>query len=128
MPETSCARLKVAVVLANKTAHNMRRWIKRSHIFVATEDSAIIGVGAINDSGDITLNYVSPDARFRGVSKALIARLEARAVELGLSQVSLESTATARRFYLAAGYEAAGPPGPSFFDGSVCYPMEKELS
>jgi N-acetylglutamate synthase-like GNAT family acetyltransferase len=114
--------------LANKTAQNVRRWINRSHLFVATEDDAVVGVGALNDSGEITLNYVSPDVRFRGVSKALIARLEAQALELGLKRVKLESTATARRFYRSLGYEEAGPPGPSFFGESLCYPMEKELS
>lgn len=113
--------------LANKTAENMRRWIKEGSVFVATKDSAIIGVGAVNDSGEITLNYVSPDARFCGVSKALIAQLEAQAAARGRSVVTLESTATARRFYLAAGYHAVGPPGPSFFGESLCYPMEKQL-
>jgi GNAT superfamily N-acetyltransferase len=114
--------------LANKTPHNIRRWIRESNVFVATGDAQIVGVGAIDNSGEITLNYVSPDARFRGVSKALIARLEARALELGLSTVTLESTATARRFYISAGYRQAGPPGPSFFGESLCYPMEKQLS
>ena len=55
-------------------------------------------------AGMITLNYVSPDARFQGVSKALLAALERTAAELGLKQCRLESTKTARRFYEAAGY------------------------
>jgi GNAT superfamily N-acetyltransferase len=114
--------------LGNKTAENMRRWIKESDVFVAIDDDVIVGVGALDNSGAITLNYVSPNARFRGVSKALIVRLEARALKLGLSRVSLESTATARRFYLSAGYRQTGPPGPSFFAESLCYPMEKQLS
>lgn len=118
----------LALWLANKTTENVRRWIKESNVFVATESGAVVGVGAITNSGEITLNYVSPEARFRGVSRALIARLEARALEFGLTRVSLESTVTARRFYLSLGYQEAGPPGPSFFGESLCYPMEKELS
>jgi GNAT superfamily N-acetyltransferase len=114
--------------LANKTVENVRRWITGSNLFVAMEGGAMVGVGAVDNSGEITLNYVSPDARFHGVSKALIARLESLSLELGLSRVSLESTATARRFYLSLGYTEAGPPGPSFFGESLCYPMEKELS
>ena len=41
---------------------------------------------------------------FRGVSKALIGRLEAVAAELGLEQCNLESTQTALRFYRELGY------------------------
>ena len=63
----------------------MRSWIADpdSYVVVATEGAAIIGVGAITSSGEITLNYVSPDARFRGVSKAILKQLEARALDLG---------------------------------------------
>src|SRR5712671_2512728 len=96
--------------LSNKTPRNLRRWITESHVFVAAEEGVILGVAAIDNSGKITLNYVSPGARFRGVSKALIGRLEARALEFGVRTVTLESTATARGFYLSAGYEELGPP------------------
>ena len=92
--------------LDNNTSNNMRSWIADpdNYVVVATEGAAIIGVGAITSSGEITLNYVSPDARFRGVSKAILNQLEARALELGNSTCALTSTETARRFYLSAGY------------------------
>jgi GNAT superfamily N-acetyltransferase len=114
--------------LANKTPENVRRWIREGDVFIATEDGVVLGVGAVNSSGEITLNYVSPDARFTGVSKALIGRLEARALALGASRVTLESTATARRFYRSAGYEECGAPTRSFFGITLCYPMGKQLS
>jgi hypothetical protein len=44
---------------------------------VAEEGKTILGVAAMDASGKITLNYVSPEARFRGVSKALVLQLEA---------------------------------------------------
>jgi hypothetical protein len=56
--------------LANKTPRNVRKWIIESQVFVAVEDGVILGVAAIDNWGEITLNYVSPDARFREVSKA----------------------------------------------------------
>jgi hypothetical protein len=59
--------------LANKTSRNVRKWIIESQVFVAVEDGVILGVTAIDNWGEITLNYVSPDARFRGVSKARLA-------------------------------------------------------
>jgi hypothetical protein len=44
----------------------------------AVEDDSIVAVGCVTVSGEITLNYVSPDAKFRGVSAPLLARLEER--------------------------------------------------
>jgi predicted GNAT family acetyltransferase len=114
--------------LANKTPENVRRWIgdPNNHVIVADDSGAILGVAAIQSSGRISLNYVSPDARFRGVSKALVTRLEAKAMELGLEACILESTGTARRFYFSIGYSDAGPPAPG--SGiSLGYPMTKQL-
>ena len=90
--------------LSNNTFDNMRSWIANSntYVVVATEGTAIIGVGAVTSSGEITLNYVSPDARFRSVSKAILNQLEARALELGKNTCALTSTETARCFYLSA--------------------------
>jgi hypothetical protein len=80
----------------------------------------------ITDTGEILLNHVSPDARFRGVSKGIIAGLEARADALGLGAVTLQSSTTARRFYLAAGYTSLGPPTKAF-GITLCHPMAKRL-
>jgi len=60
--------------LSNKTVENVARWILESHFVVAEEGEIILGVAAMNASGKIALNYVSPEARFRGVSKALVRR------------------------------------------------------
>jgi GNAT superfamily N-acetyltransferase len=103
--------------LANKTPANVTSWIESPHdyMFLAIENGAIAGVAGITSAGEITLNYVSPDARFRGVSKALLARLEAKALELGHSRCTLTSTVTARRLYRSAGYLDDGPPTTGFF-------------
>lgn len=97
--------------LANKTPENFLRWIARADnsVLVAVEGTAILAVGCVTDAGEITLNYVSPDVRFRGVSKALLAALEARAAARGNDRCTLTSTATARRLYTAAGYAEDGP-------------------
>jgi N-acetylglutamate synthase-like GNAT family acetyltransferase len=70
---------------------------------------------------------VSPDARFRGVSKALVAGLEAKAVQLGVAAITLESTGTARRFYRSLGYCDAGDAVPGV-GASLGYPMRKSLA
>jgi GNAT superfamily N-acetyltransferase len=90
--------------LANKTIENVRGWILGSHFLVAEQGARIAGVAAMTYSGRITLNYVDPAARFRGVSKALLLSLEEKARTLGITECVLESTQTALRFYLALGY------------------------
>ena len=114
--------------LSNKTPEIFKSWMRESNtLLVATEDDAILAVGCVTDAGEITLNYVSPDARFRGVSTALLDALEARAKERGSKHCTLNSTKTARRFYLAKGYSEVGPPVGKFGINSA-YPMSKSLA
>ena len=114
--------------LANKQPRIVAGWIAKpdNSLMVAVEDGAIVAVGSTTDAGEIQLNYVSPDARFRGVSRALLAALEDRALARGNSRCHLISTETARRFYLAAGYAEDGPPQGKFGTTSS-YPMSKRL-
>jgi GNAT superfamily N-acetyltransferase len=117
----------LALWLANKTADIMTRWITQHHVFVALEDQEILGVAAMRASGEVILNYVSPDVRFRGLSTALMRQLEARAVELGIAVITLSSTATAVRFYRSRGYRENGPPIKGF-GITMGYPMSKQLA
>src|SRR4028119_447803 len=115
---------RLADWLFNKTRENMAAWIRnpQSHVFVATEGGTILGVAAMIRTGKITLHYVSPDARFRGISKARIDRLEAQARELGLDRCTLNSTETARKFYLSLGYQEQIAP-----TSEACRSMAKAL-
>jgi GNAT superfamily N-acetyltransferase len=113
--------------LNNKTPEIFGSWIKPDNsLLVAVEDNEILAVGNVTDAGEITLNYVSPDARFRGVSSALLAALEHRAGERGNAKCELESTETARRFYLARGYSEDGAASAKF-GTTGGYPMTKRL-
>lgn len=114
--------------LANKTPENVRTWIANpdNRFLVAEETGRILGAAAIQSSGRISLNYVSPDARRRGVSKALVAGLEAYARALGHDACVLESTRTAIPFYRAMGYTESGEPGLTF-GVLVHFPMRKAL-
>jgi N-acetylglutamate synthase-like GNAT family acetyltransferase len=113
--------------LSNKTLDNVTRWIVQSHVVVAEESGTILGVAAMRDSGQITLNYVSPDARFRGVSKALMLRLEARARTLGLTECVLETTRTALRFYQSLGYINSEESYPLPLTGEPATSLRKTL-
>ena len=115
---------RLADWLSNKTPENVAAWIRNPQnlVFVATEGDTILGVASMTNTGKITLNYVSPDARFRGISKALIDRLEAQARELGLDRCTLNSTETAREFYLSRGYQEQIAP-----TNEACRSMAKAL-
>src|ERR1700692_3548745 len=54
--------------LGNKTPQIFLSWIAEldNSVLVAVEHGDILAVAAVTDAGDITLNYVSPDGRFRG--------------------------------------------------------------
>ena len=114
--------------LANKTPEIVASWIARpdNSVLVAVEGGTILAVGSVSDGGEITLCYVSPDARFRGVSRALLGALETRSAECGNERCTLHSTLTARRFYRGAGYTEDGPPDGKF-GARGGYPMSKPL-
>jgi GNAT superfamily N-acetyltransferase len=113
--------------LSNKTPEIFRSWIRPGNsLLVAIEDERILAVGCVTDEGEITLNYVSPDARFRGASSALLNALEARAIERGNAVCILQSTETARRFYLVRGYSEEGTADGKFGAASG-YPMSRRL-
>ena len=114
--------------LANKTPEIVAAWISQNgnSLLLATEGDAILAVGSVMDAGEITLNYVAPEARFRGVSRALLRALEVRAAERGNRRCRLTSTETAHRFYQSAGYVDDGAPAGKF-GTKASYPMSKVI-
>jgi GNAT superfamily N-acetyltransferase len=114
--------------LANKTPENLTSWIAdpEASLLLAVKGDEILAVGAVRNDGEITMNYVSPAARFRGVSTALLEALERRAKERGNTNCNLLSTETAHRFYLDRGYVGVGAPQGKFGTASS-YPMSKKI-
>ena len=92
--------------LANKTPAIVRTWITAhgQTILLAETGDRLLAVGGVEHAGEITLNYVAPEARFQGISTAMLGALEARLRRRGIAQIRLTSTATARRFYHSRGY------------------------
>lgn len=119
----------IAAWLSNKTVPNVMSWIAspRNVAVVAEAQVGIVGFGLLCQPDTLALLYVSPNARFHGVSKGLMCALELEAARLGMREVRLESTATARQFYADRGFTAMGEPRLAF--GSVLgYPMHKSLT
>ena len=79
--------------LGNKTIDSFTSWLNQpgNSMLVAVEDGRVLAVGSVTDAGQINLTYVSPDVRFRGVSRALLGALEARAAERGNARCTLIS-------------------------------------
>ena len=116
---------KLAAWTRNKTPEGVAAMLAnpRGRLFVAELDGVIVAVGAVSSTGEITLNYVAPTARFKGVSKAMLAALEEELRALGFAEGRLEATATARQFYEATGWIADGPQAEGRMVNG--YPMRK---
>ncbi|MDP3862917.1 MAG: GNAT family N-acetyltransferase [Phaeovulum sp.] len=117
--------------LADKTPAALVARIASGGVFVAEVSGKLVAVGELSlgglasGQGRITLNYVAPAARFQGVSRAMLLRLEAELAARGCTEGLLTATATATRFYLAAGWRPAGPPRQGRW--IVGHPMRKRL-
>ena len=94
--------------LSNKTVEAWQKWIARDDalVLVAQQDSEVVGVGMTTLSGEILLNYVHPNARFGGVSKAILAAMEGALRTRGVQHCRLESTITAHSFYQNCGFQS----------------------
>ncbi len=114
--------------LANKTPVHVRLWISSpaNHIYLAEIAEEIVGIGALSNAGEVTLLYVAPKARFQGVSKLLMERIEQKGSALAFEELTLVSTTTAHRFYTDRGYAQAGAP-VSGFGTAPSYPMKKRV-
>jgi len=112
---------------ANKTPERVLRWIvdPQMTLLLAERIGKPAGVGAFSGDGEILLNYVAPAHRFVGVSRALLARMEALLAEGGIAVARLSSAETAHRFYRTGGWVDSGEPDRMF--GLTGYPMEKQL-
>jgi len=90
--EAACAVLRASIIelctadhgndptllerwLANKRPEIVAGWIGRPEhsLLVAVDGGDILAVGEVRDAGEITLNYVAPQARFCGISRAMLS-------------------------------------------------------
>lgn len=113
--------------LRNKTPEFVRRCILEPNAFsvVTSVDGQTVGFASALNTGEVTLCYVAPFVRFKGAGKALLTALEDHALRAGVETLHLESTRTAKAFYLRNGFVAVGPPVAAF--GIEGQPMRKEL-
>lgn len=104
--------------------------------FVAREGGRAVAMGAfkrLSDPrhGEIKSMHVLAEARGRGLSKAMLAHVEAQARAAGLTRLSLETGVqstfiAARALYESAGYRTCGP-FEGYWDDPNSLFMTKEL-
>ena len=114
---------RIADWTMNKSPEGVARMLAdpAHSMFVAEHDGVVAAVGLVAGSR-IGLNYVDPDHRLAGISKALLAYMEQHMRVAGVGTATLESTETALAFYQSAGWLLTGACG-----ASGCRPMQKRL-
>ena len=114
--------------LRNKTPEQVRGWILSPdhHAIAAIADGLQVGFALSSRAGEVLLCYLLPQARFNGAGKAMLAAIEERARADGVHALRLDSTATARAFYLRNGFVQKGRPTVAF--GMQSHPMAKTLA
>ena len=115
---------------ANKTVENVAEWITNpDHYFLVAEalPLGIVGVGLLHmPTGTIALCYIAPEVLHQGVGKRFLRAMEEHARALGHAHICLESSITARPFYLRNGYHPNG--APTHGHPITGFPMIKHLA
>ncbi|ROU02741.1 GNAT family N-acetyltransferase [Histidinibacterium lentulum] len=101
--------------------------------FVAREDGACLGTGALalrGDYGEVKSMFTAPEARRRGVAALILDRLEQVARLEGLDMLRLETGTLleeARKLYARHGFVPCGPFG-AYRENATSIFMEKRLT
>lgn len=105
---------------------------KSVHFFVARNGERTLGTGALavrEGYGEVKSMFTTPEARGKGVGDALLRALEAKARELGLGHLRLETAETldsAIRLYERNGFKRRGIFG-TYRPNKTSVFMEKTL-
>jgi putative acetyltransferase len=113
------------------TAHRTKMQTEKAIVsYVAVDDSnKVLGFGELVPPETLGAIYVAASAGRRGVGSALIKTLEAKARELGMKMLRMESSLTAVPFYVRHGFHELERGEHHMADGVLmaCVKMEKAL-
>lgn len=94
---------------ANKTPEHIRGWIEGPHdVWLILDSEKPAGIGGYSPGGEVSVLYIAPAHIGKGIGSALLSRLEADLKKTGHETARLDSTMTARGFYLKQGWQLDG--------------------
>lgn len=114
----------LASIVANFAADKVAGRMRERHTFVCQRDGRVVGTIALGGDRLRTL-FVEPALQGSGLGARLVAHLEAHARSVGVSELKLSSSLTARGFYERLGYRMIRLEE---HDGVSTYLMTKPLS
>lgn len=111
--------------LSNKSLENISLWIDNTYSFVYRKNSKLIGFISFSKKGLILLNYTLPENQGEGVGSELLTHVLNIALEINIKKITLESTLTARDFYLHHNFKII----KEIIENNtlIAYLMEKEI-
>jgi GNAT superfamily N-acetyltransferase len=100
------------------------------HLAAWDDAGQLIGIGRLHrvmeNRGQVRYMAVDPTRRSQGVGNAILQELEARALELGIEEIHLNSRQDAVPFYQKNGYQVLRP-AHTLFDAIPHFEMGKRL-
>ena len=99
--------------------------LSRYYTVVYELKGRLLGVGSL-DGQEIKRVYVFPGMQGQGVGRALMQALEAEGQRRGITELQLEASPSAVRFYQQLGYMAGAPGGFRRGDAEFRYMMMRK--
>lgn len=92
-----------------KPQRNTARWdegLLKQLVWVAEQDAVVVGFTSLHpDSGYLDFMYTHHQHQGQGIATALLATLEAEAKNLGITELTTDSSLTAKPFFLSHGFQ-----------------------
>jgi putative acetyltransferase len=114
----------IDLIVANFAPDKVGQRMAERDVFVCHTGEHIVGTIALGGDRLRSL-FVEPGLQQAGIGARLVAHLEAHARKVGVSELKLSSSLTARGFYERLGYRLIAPEE---HDGVTTFLMAKTLS
>jgi len=91
------------------TYSNQAGWARRmeeQHFYVAVSENKIAGFASIDNAGYFDLLYVHKDCQKQGIATNLCVEIEKAAKEIGVNEITVQSSITAKTFFEKLGFTA----------------------
>lgn len=93
----------IEMIVANFAADKVGQRMAERDVFVCQQNDRVVGTIALGGDRLRSL-FVDPELQQAGIGARLVAHLEAHARKVGVRELSLSSSLTARGFYERLGY------------------------